>query len=55
MTYAAEMFGGSTDFIAAWNHNETTVDDFDTALIDARRIRAGEWSARDWLTSVLHT
>ncbi|MGV0036538.1 MAG: TonB-dependent receptor plug domain-containing protein [Candidatus Azotimanducaceae bacterium WSBS_2022_MAG_OTU7] len=38
VTYAAEMFGGSTDFIAAWNHNETTVDDFDTALIDARRI-----------------
>ncbi len=38
ITYAAAMFGGSTDFTAAWNHNETTVDDFNPALIDAMRI-----------------
>jgi iron complex outermembrane receptor protein len=42
VTYAMEMFGGSTDFNLAWNHNETTVDDFDPALIDPPRIKEME-------------
>ena len=42
VTYAMEMFGGSTDFNLAWNHNEVTVDDFDPALIDPPRIKEME-------------
>ncbi|MGV0033743.1 MAG: TonB-dependent receptor domain-containing protein [Candidatus Azotimanducaceae bacterium WSBS_2022_MAG_OTU7] len=42
VTYTAEMFGGSTAFTAAWNHNETTVDDFNPALINAERINQAE-------------
>jgi iron complex outermembrane receptor protein len=42
VTYTWEMFGGSTDFNLAWNHNETTVDDFNPALIDAARIKEME-------------
>jgi len=37
-TYSAELFGGNTDFNLAWNHNETTVDDYDPTVIDSNRI-----------------
>lgn len=38
LTYAAEMFGGNTDFNVAFNHNETSVDSYDPDLIDDNRI-----------------
>ena len=37
-TYAADILGGNTDFNLAFNHNETSVDSYDPALIDDNRI-----------------
>jgi iron complex outermembrane receptor protein len=39
VTYAAEMFGGSTDFNLAYNYNDAQVDSYDPDLIDDNRIK----------------